>query len=63
MNSLVLGMSGQDNIIILSTYLSIVQAKKGLKKDKNQLFETAVKQPPGGYTNSTKYEKAPQDFE
>jgi len=37
--------------------------KKDKKKDKNQLFETAVKQPPGGYMNSTKYEKAPQDFE
>jgi hypothetical protein len=33
--------------------------KKDKKKDKNQLFETAVKQLPGGYTNSTKYEKAP----
>jgi hypothetical protein len=43
--------------------LAILQAKKRIKKDKNQLFETAVKQPPGGYTNSTKYEKAPQDFE
>ena len=32
--------------------------KIGLKKDKNQLFGTAIKQPPGGFTNSAKYKKA-----